>query len=287
MKPPPFAYKRAATVAEALEALATGGDEAKLLAGGQSLIAMMNLRLVQPALLIDINRLSELDYIERHNGTLSIGALTRQTTLEESDVVRQACPLMAAALPHIAHKPIRNRGTLGGSLAHNDPTAELPAVALACDAQMVVSGASGERTLAAADFFTGYLETALAADEILTAIHVPATAVGTGTSFLEISPRKGDYALVGVAAMLRVENGRCAGVRIVCLGAGDTARRMQTAESTLDGEAPTEDAFRAAAEAAAKAADPSSDYHADAAYRRDLIRSLTRRALAEAHARCA
>lgn len=286
MKPPPFKYQRASTVDEALAALAEGGREAKLLAGGQSLIAMMNLRLVRPSVLIDINRVSELSYIQRTNGTLKIGAMTRQTTLEESAEVAAACPLMTAALPHIAHKPIRNRGTIGGSLAHNDPTAELPAVALACDAQMVIRGAAGERTLAATDFFTGYLETALAEDEILTAVHIPATPAGTGYSFLEISPRQGDYALVGVAAMMQLDNGNCANVRLVCLGAGDGVRRMNTAEATLNGAAATAEAFRAAADAAAAAVDPSSDYHATAEYRRDLIRSLTHRTLAEAHSRC-
>lgn len=286
MKPPPFKYKRVSTVEEALSALADGGDEAKLLAGGQSLIAMMNLRLVRPSVLVDINRVDELNYINRTNGTLKIGAMTRQTTVENSAEVSAACPLMAVALPYVAHKPIRNRGTIGGSMAHNDPTAELPAVALACDAEFVVRSASGERTLTAADFFTGYLETALAEDEILIAIHVPATAAGTGYSFMEMSPRKGDYALVGVAAMMQVSNGQCNNVRIVCLGAGDSAMRMSTAESALNGEAPSGDAFHAAAEAAAGEADPGSDYHASAEYRRDLIRSLTQRALAEAHSRC-
>jgi CO/xanthine dehydrogenase FAD-binding subunit len=286
MKPPPFKYQRASSVAEALSALAEGGSDAKLLAGGQSLIAMMNLRLARPSMLIDINRVSELSYIQRSNGTLKIGAMTRQTMLEESAEVAAACPLLTAVMPHIAHKPIRNRGTLGGSLAHNDPTAELPAVALACDAQMVIRSASGERTLAAADFFTGYLETALAADEILTAVHIPATPAGTGYSFMEISPRQGDYALVGVAAMMQMSGGNCTNVRLVCLGAGDSAMRMSAAEASLNGQAPSAEAFRAAAEAAATAADPGSDYHATADYRRDLIRSLTQRALAEAHSRC-
>lgn len=286
MKPPPFKYQRASSVAEAVSALAEGGSEAKLLAGGQSLIAMMNLRLVRPSVLIDINRVNELSYIQRSNGTLKIGAMTRQTMLEESAEVQAACPLMMAVLPHIAHKPIRNRGTIGGSLAHNDPTAELPAVALACDAQMVIRSAAGGRTLAAADFFTGYLETALAVDEILTAVHIPTTPVGTGYSFMEVSPRRGDYALVGVAAMMQMNNGNCADVRLVCLGAGAGATRMRAAEATLNGQAPTTEAFLAAAAAAATAADPSSDYHATAEYRRDLIRSLTQRALAEAHSRC-
>lgn len=286
MKPPPFKYKRASTIDEAINALAQGGDEAKLLAGGQSLIAMMNLRLARPSMLVDINRVSELSYIRRSNGTLEIGAMTRQTALEESDMVQTACPLMTAALPHVAHKPIRNRGTIGGSLAHNDPTAELPAVALACDATMVVRGTTGERNIAAADFFTGYLQTALAVDELLTGIRVPVTAVNTGYSFMEVSPRQGDYALVGVAAMMVLHKGNCANVRLVCLGAGDSAMRMHTAEAILNGQAPSAEAFRAAAEAAAVAADPASDYHATADYRRDLIRSLVQRALTEAHSRC-
>ncbi len=286
MKPPPFEYKRAETLDDAIATLAEAGDEAKLLAGGQSLIAMMNLRLVRPTMLIDLNRIGDLDYIRRNNGTVEIGAMTRQTTLENSAEIRTALPLMTAALPHVAHKPIRNRGTIGGSLAHNDPTAELPAVAIACGATMITRSASGERSIAAADFFTGYLETALADDEILTAIHIPASAPGTGYSFMEISPRKGDYALVGVAALLTVKDGNCADVRIVCMGAGDRAMRMESAENSLNGQAPSNDAFRAAAEAAAKSADPSADFHASADYRRDLIRNLTQRALAEASSRC-
>lgn len=286
MKPPPFEYKRAGSIDEALSALAQAGDEAKLLAGGQSLIAMMNLRLVRPSLLIDLNRIGELDYVRRSNGTVQIGAMTRQTTLEESAEIRTSLPLMTAAMPHISHKPIRNRGTIGGSMAHNDPTAELPAVAIACDATMVTRSANGERHIAAADFFTGYLATALADDELLTAIHIPASAANAGYSFMEISPRKGDYALVGVATLMEMNDGNCSNVRIVCLGAGETAMRMTSAENALNGQAPSDEAFRAAAEAAAQSADPASDYHASADYRRDLIRSLTRRALAEAHGRC-
>ena len=199
MKPPPFRYVRAGSLEDALSALASEGDEARLLAGGQSLIAMMNLRLVRPSALVDVNGVSELDYIRADDATLTVGALTRLSAAEASQEVAGACPLMSEAIGHIAHRPIRNRGTVGGNLAHADPSSELPAVALAVDAQMVVQKNGAVRRVAADDFFVGALTTSMAPDEALTAIEVPRAPNGQGWSFMEVSPRKGDYALVGVA----------------------------------------------------------------------------------------
>ncbi len=286
MKPAPFRYIRSATTEDALAALAQQGDEAKVLAGGQSLIAMMNLRLVKPRVLIDINRLTTLDYIRQENGTLAIGALARQAALEESVLVAKACPLMAEAIQYVAHKPIRNRGTIGGNLAHADPTSELPAVAIALDAEIVARSSKGQRTLAAADFFVGHLTTALQPDELLTEVRVPAWPAGQGWSFMEVSPRKGDYALVGLAATMQVKDGVCQAARLVYTGVGEHAHRILEAEQALIGQKADEAAFRAAADIARGKVDPSSDVHASAEYRRDLVHALTRRALAQALQRC-
>lgn len=286
MKPAPFDYVRPASVGEALSALAEHGEDAKILAGGQSLIAMMNLRLVRPSALIDINWLSDLGYIQHQNGALAIGALTRQSAVEASPEVAEACPLIAEAIRYVAHKPIRNRGTIGGNLAHADPTSELPAVAIALDATFTVQGPAGRRTIAADDFFVGMLSTALQPDELLVEVRFPACAPDQGWSFMEISPRAGDYALVAVAATLQVQAGLCTAARLVYTGVGDRATRVTAAEQALVGQPANEASFRQAAELAARAVDPSSDFHATAEYRRDLVRALTRRALLQALARC-
>ena len=287
MKPPPFRYVRAGSLEHALSALASEGDEARLLAGGQSLIAMMNLRLIRPSALIDVNGLSELDYIHADDAALTVGALTRLAAAEVSPEVAGACPVMSEAIGHIAHRPIRNRGTVGGNLSHADPSSELPAVALAVDAQMVVRKNGAVRRVAADDFFVGALTTSMEPDEALTAIEIPHRPHGQGWSFMEISPRKGDYALVGVAVTLSVENGRCSACRVVYTGNGDRARRIPGAESAVVGEEAGAAAFSAAGELAGRHIDPNSDLHASAQYRRDLVSALTRRALEQAAARCA
>ena len=286
MKPPPFRYVRAGSLEDALSALAAEGDDARLLAGGQSLIAMMNLRLVRPSALIDVNGVSSLDYVRADNGTLSVGALTRLATAEESPEVAAACPLMVEAVGHVAHRPIRNRGTVGGNLAHADPSSELPAVALAVDAQMVVQRSGAERRVTAEEFFVGALATSMEPDEALTAIEVPRAPDGQGWSFMEVSPRKGDYALVGVAVTLSVENGRCTACRVVYTGNGDRARRIPEVESAVVGEEAGSETYSAAGALAGAHIEPNSDLHASAAYRRDLASSLTRRALEQAAARC-
>src|SRR5262245_42548986 len=286
MKPAPFRYIRASTVDDALAGLAAHGDVAKVLAGGQSLIALMNLRLVRPAVLIDVNRLSDLAYIRQANGTLAIGALTRQSAVESSELIARLCPLMAEAIRFVAHRPIRNRGTVGGNLAHADPTSELPAVAVALGATFVARSQKGQRMIAADDFFVAPLSTTLAANELLTEVRIPVWPAGQGWSFMEVSPRAGDYALVGVAATLRVAENVCQAARLVYSGVGPRPLRVAKAEQALVGSSSREATFREVAEVAAGQVYPSSDFHATAEYRRDLVRVLTRRALMVALDRC-
>ena len=193
---------------------------------------------------------------------------------------------MAAAYPYVSHGPIRNRGTLCGNLCHNDPASEMPAVAVASGAEMVLRSAGGTRTVGAEDFFTGTLSTAAEANELLVEVRVPQAPAGQGAAFYEVSPRKGDFAYVAVGATVELADGACTGARIVCAGVGDGPHRARAAEDALAGAAPGDDAFRQAAAAAAESIDPSEDFHADADYRRDLVRSLTRRALADAASRC-
>ncbi len=286
MKPPPFTYARCATVDDALAELAAHGERCKVLAGGQSLVPLLNLRMTNPERLVDINGLTALDYVRVEDGILHIGALARHTTLRDSDLVAEHCPLMNAAYQYVGHKPVRNRGTIGGNLSHAYPASEMPAVVLAVEATMVARSASGERAIAAEDFFVGMLEPELEPDELLVEIRIPVRPPGQGWSFLEVSPRKGDFALVGVGVTVNVQNDVCETVRIAHCGVGDRARRVPEAEQSLLGQKPDEALFRATGERASQLVEPESDYHADASYRRDLVRTLTRRALVEAHERC-
>ncbi len=296
MKPAPFEYRRAGTLDEALALLAEHAGEAKPLAGGQSLIPAMNFRLARPAALVDLNGVAELAYVRPADGGLRIGAMTRQRTVERNPVVPGAAPLLAEALPFIAHAQIRSRGTLGGSLAHADPAAELPAVIpaaelpavmLALAARLEARSRSGARTIAAADFFTGLFGTALAPDELLVEIALAPLAPRSGTAFLEVARRHGDYALVGVAAVVTLdERGRCRETRIALLSVGAGPILAVEAARVLAGQTPTDELCRAAADAAAtRDIDPPSDIHASAAYRRRLASVLTRRALARAFER--
>jgi CO/xanthine dehydrogenase FAD-binding subunit len=282
VKPAPFQYIRPSSVDDALAALARHRDDAKILAGGQSLIALMNLRLIKPAVVVDINRLSDIAYVRQENGTLAIGALTRQSAVESSDVIARQCALMAEAIRFVAHRPIRNRGTVGGNLAHADPTSELPAVAVALGATFVARSKDGQRTIAANDFFVAPLRTALASNELLTEVRIPIWPAGQGWSFMEVSPRAGDYALVGVAATLQVQDGVCRAARLVYSGVGPRPTRVAAAEQILLGQRANEATFRGAGEVAAGQVDPPSDFHATGDYRRDLVRVLTRRALMRA-----
>ena len=279
MKPPPFEYIRPVDLNGVLGALAQNSGETKILAGGQSLVPMMNLRLVAPKRLVDINRVPGLDRIARDGDRLLIGALARHTDVLTSPVVREYAPLVAAAYRHVAHRPIRNRGTIGGNLAHADPASELPAVMLALDAEFVLRSLAGERQVPAERFFLGTFETAARADEVLTAIHIPLAAGSRRWGFEETSQRQGDFALVAVAVTFAVDGGRCANPRLAYAGAADRAVRIAAAEAALEGQSPDQTLFEQVAAKAAEAADPPEDLHAAAAYRRDLVRALTRRAL--------
>jgi aerobic carbon-monoxide dehydrogenase medium subunit len=285
MKPAPFEYQAPTSVEAALEALARHGGEAKLLAGGQSLIPVMNFRLAQPALLVDINRLAELDFVRRgEDGELRIGALVRQRRLERDRLVAEAAPLLAEAVPFIAHPQIRNRGTFGGSLAHADPAAELPAIAVALRARFRLLKAGAERWVEAGDFFGGLFTTALEPDELLVEAAIPALAPRTGWAFLEVARRLGDYAQVGVAALVTLgEDGRCREARLVYLSVGDAPVEAREAARLLVGEEISSQAVAAAAEKASiDEIDPAGDVHATAEFRRHLARVLTGRALRRA-----
>jgi carbon-monoxide dehydrogenase medium subunit len=289
VKPPPFEYHQPRSKAEALDLLEMLGDDAKILAGGQSLMALLNLRLARPANLVDINRLNgALSAIgEPAGGGLSFGALVRQRAAEQSATVGERCPLLAEALPQIGHHQIRNRGTICGNLAHADPASELPAIAVALEGEMVAeSRARGARTISAADFFRGYLTTALASDELLTEFRLPSWPTGAGWSFQEVSRRHGDYALVGVAAVVQLDGkGSCTDARLAFTGAAPGPVRVREAEAALNGAPISEDAINAAAARVGPAIDPMSDVHATAAYRRHVAGVLTRRALREAATR--
>jgi carbon-monoxide dehydrogenase medium subunit len=299
VKPASFRYARAGSLAEAIARLAAGHGDAKILAGGQSLVPMMNMRLVRPAVVVDVNGLRELTGITpTPEGGLRIGALTRHAELAASPAVIERAALLAEAARHVGHAAIRNQGTLGGSLAHADPAAELPAALLALDARVRMTGPRGAREVAADAFFRGLLTTALEADEILTAIEIPAQPPGWG--FVELARRPGDFALAGVAAVVRVghpltlpspprggegELRRREVVRLVGFGVGDRPLRLGGAERVLAG-APldAETAARAGA-AAGPDCDPPSDVHGSADYRRHLATVLTERALLQALAR--
>jgi aerobic carbon-monoxide dehydrogenase medium subunit len=283
VKPPLFEYSAPATLEEALTLLRELGDDARPLAGGQSLIPLLSLRLAQPSHLIDLAGVAELVSIGVENTDLVLGAMVRERSAERHEDVRRQAPLLAQALPFIGHPAIRSRGTVGGSLAHADPAAELPAVAVALDAELVAQSRDrGRRTIAAADFFTGFFTTALAPDEILTAIRIPAPAPGTGSAIAEVARRHGDFALVGAVAVVRLEAGRIADARLALTGVSDTPVRAIAAESMLVGAEPTDEAFAEAAGEAAKDVSPGADVHGTVAYRRHLAGVLGRRTLSMA-----
>ena len=287
MKPAPFEYQRPDNLASVLELLAEHGDEAKILAGGQSLVPTMNFRLAQPGLLIDINRLGELAYIRKDPAGLRIGAMTRQRAVEKSALVAEQAPLLAETIPYIAHPQIRNRGTFGGSIAHADPAAELPAVMLAHDARMRAVKQGSERWIAADEFFVGLLATSLEPDELLVEIEVPALPAGTGHAFVEFARRHGDYALVGVAARVMIDGkGLCTSTRVVLMSVAERPVIAASAAAALDGQKPATEAIRAAAhDAATSDIEPHSDVHASSEYRRHLAEVLIARAVERAVAR--
>jgi len=279
MKLPPVDYEAPKTVSEAVELLAENEDEANVLAGGQSLIPLLALRLARPAVLIDINGIAELSGVSAVDGWVAIGAMTREYVAEESETVADALPLLAAALPLIGHEAIRNRGTVGGSLAHADPAAELPAVARALDAEFVVRGQSGERVIPAAEWFVGFLTTSRRPDELLTEVRFPAARRGTGVSFQEVARRHGDFAVVGLAASLTLSGGAISDARLAFAGLSDVPVRAGDAEDLLVGERPSAELFDEAARRATDDIDPPADLHGSAEYRRKVAAALARRGL--------
>ena len=273
MKPAPFAYARARSVDEAVALLGEKPD-AKVLAGGQSLIATLNMRLSAPALLVDINGIGGCDGIAHKDGRVEIGALTRHVEAERSAVVARFAPLLAKAMPHIGHPAIRNRGTIGGSIAFADPAAELPACLLALGGDIVTRGPTGERTIKADDFFKGLFETALGAQDVLTAIQLPAADKDTRTGFAELTRRHGDYAIVGLAASATADGKGLKDVRLAYFGVGTTPVRARNAETTLAGEVNDK---RIDAAVAALDLDPPDDVQATAATKKHLAGALLRR----------
>jgi carbon-monoxide dehydrogenase medium subunit len=284
MKPARFAYHAPATVDEAIALLTRYGGDAKLLAGGQSLMPLMNFRLARPAALIDLNTIASLAYIRENDGQIRFGAMTRQRAIEFSPVVRGRLPLLAEATALVGHLPIRTRGTIGGSIAHADPSAEYPAILAALDGVVVARGPRGERTLRASELFQSYLTTSLAPDELLVEVRMPAMADGTGFAFEEFSRRHGDFAIVGIAATVVRQGERCT-ARLVTAGAGPAPSRLRQAEEILERDGLSDAAIEAAARRAAELVEPDTDIHATAAYRRNLTRVLTGRALRRAVAR--
>lgn len=284
MKPAPFEYWAPTSVDETLKLLSSfgGSAEVRLMAGGQSLMPLLNMRRSQPKDIIDLNAVGELAAIERDGNVLTIGAMCRQRTAERSAEVQQACPLIVEALHYVGHPQIRNRGTVGGSLAHADPAAELPTVAVCLDAELMVRGCGGERVLAAGDFFTGALSTALADDEILTGVRMRAAAPGSGAAFEEVARRHGDRAMVGVAVYVRLEEGVIAEASVALSGVGVRPVRAFDAQDALVGRAPSVEAFASAAAATTAILDPNSDLHCSAAYRKHVAGVLVVRALRSA-----
>lgn len=284
MKMAPFQYHRPETVEEALALLAEFGSEAKILAGGQSLLPLMALRLSRPACLVDLGRITVGAPIDdAGTGHVRVAAMTRHVEIERSALLRHLVPLLSAAAPLIGHRSIRNRGTLGGSLAHADPAAEFPAVALAVDAEMFVCSASGERVIPASEFFLGYLTSALAETELLVEVRFPASQKSAGWSVQEVGRRHGDYALAGLAATLRMgATGRIDQAHLSFFGVGSVPVRATDVEEILVGEPPGPDVFEEAVAKVVKVLDPPEDLHATSAYRSHVAGVLTRRCLAEA-----
>jgi carbon-monoxide dehydrogenase medium subunit len=279
MKLPYVEYEAPTTVGEAVGLLAEHEDEASILAGGQSLIPLMALRLARPAVLIDINGLSELASVSVTDGKVAIGAMTREYVAEDSATVADTLPLLAAALPLIGHEAIRSRGTIGGSLAHADPAAELPAVALALDAEFVLRGRARGRVVPAEDWFQGYLATARRPEELLTEVRFPTAEPGTGVAFEEVARRHGDFAIVGVAVSLTLADGLISDARLAFAGVSDVPVRAGNAEELLVGERPSAELFAEAARVATADLDPPADLNGSSEYRKQVAAALVRRGL--------
>jgi aerobic carbon-monoxide dehydrogenase medium subunit len=283
MKPPPFHYHDPATVADAV-GLLSRLENAKLLAGGQSLMPMLNMRYVLPDHVIDLNKIAGLSYLREENGALAVGAMTRQRDLEFSDMVKARYPLMHEAILNVGHRQTRNRGTVGGSLCHLDPSAEIPTVAAAVDATVTVAGPKGNRDIPFAEFPAGFMSPAIEADEMVIGVRFPAWPQGHGYGFVEFARRHGDFAIASAAALLEEANGKIKRVSLTLGGVATTPVRMRDVEKALVGQAPSEDVFREACEACRKV-DALEDVHAPANYRQHLATVMSRRALVAAHGR--
>jgi carbon-monoxide dehydrogenase medium subunit len=280
VKPPPFQYHDPKTLAEALSLLGTL-ENAKLLAGGQSLMPMLNMRFVLPDHIVDINRIDELAYIRERAGVIEIGAMTRQCDLEVSDIIRAKCPLMHQALQHVGHRQTRNRGTIGGSLCHLDPSAELVSVAMAHDATVTVAGPAGTREIAFKEFPAGYLTPAIEPNEIVTAVRIPAWPAGHRFAFAELARRHGDFAIVSAAVLLQIDGGEIRRASVTLGGVAVAPIRVAELEQALTGRPPASELFRSACECC-RGIDAIADVHASPDYRRNLAVVLSRRALERA-----
>ena len=285
MKLPPFEYACPNTLSEAVALLASHDGDAKALAGGQSLMPMMAFRVAQPSLLVDLRKIADLKGIRISQDGTRLGALTRWRDIQDDKALAKAQPLLAAAIAHVAHYQIRNRGTVGGSLAHADPAAEMPGVAVTCEAEIAVMGKGGARTIKAADFFLGALTTALEPDEIITEVKLPFWPAERRCAFQEFARRRGDFAMSGVALFYDPgKSGKATNAHVGVIGVGDYARRLPTVEAAINGNTIDDATIAKAAAAASAAVEPNSDIHASAAYRKALTGTLVERALKAAAA---
>ena len=284
MKPAPFEYHAPDSIEQAVELYSQYNGEAKILAGGQSLVPAMNFRVVQPSVLVDLNRVGELSYIREDGDVLRIGSMTRERHLEFDPLIPKWTPLLAEAVHFIAHPQIRNRGTMGGSIVNADPAAELPVLMLALNARLKAKNKSGERWIGAPDFFVGMFTTALEPDEILVEIELPLSSTRTGWSFMEVAPRAGDYALMGVAALVTLdEGGKCKAAKLVYLNAGEGPVEAKEAEQLLKGEALSDELIESAASRASQEEiNPFGNIHASSEFQRHLANVLTKKALKQA-----
>jgi carbon-monoxide dehydrogenase medium subunit len=284
MKLPPFEYACPTTLSEAVALLASRDGDAKALAGGQSLVPMMAFRVASPALVVDLRKLAELRQIKIGPDGVTLGAMVRWREILDHKTLRTAHPLLVAAVEHVAHYQIRNRGTVGGSIAHADPAAEMPGIVVTCEAQIAVTGKSGARTIMAGDFFQGPLMTALKADEIITEIRLPAWPAKRRWGFQEFARRRGDFAMAAAAVFYDEDGGKAKNAHVGAIGVADTPLRLTAAEAALNGRK-VDEATIAKAEAAASASvDPADDIHASGAYRKSLIGTMVERALKSAAA---
>ena len=284
MKLPPFDYACPTTLPEAIELLASH-DDAKAIAGGQSLVPMLAFRLAQPSLLVDLRKLADLRGIRISDAGVTLGAMVRWRDIEDDERLETAHPLLKAAISHVAHYQIRNRGTVGGSIAHADPAAEMPGIAMTCDAEIGVVGKSGARAIRAADFFQGALTTALATDEIIVEIRLPAWPAGRRWGFQEFARRRGDFAMAAAAVFYdQDERGKARNAHVGVIGVGDRPLRLTAVEDLLNGESIDEATIAKADAATSAAVEPQDDIHASAAYRRSLVGTMVERALTSAAA---